>query len=113
MGYKGHGHEGPETVYADKKRRGATPKRLGKRMKRRAAVESTIGHLKSEHRLETQPPQRRARKCAQRSPERCSDALRQVDGAVLRFLVRLLVVPKSESRAFPEAGWSVGHVFQE
>ena len=52
MGYKGHGHEGPETVYVDKKRRGATPKRLWKRMKRRAAVEPTIGHLKSEHRLE-------------------------------------------------------------
>ena len=52
MGYKGHGHQGPETVYVDKKRRGTTPKRLWKRMKRRAAVEPTIGHLKSEHRLE-------------------------------------------------------------
>jgi len=52
MGYKGHGHDGPETVYVDKKRRGLTPKRLWKRMKRRAAVEPTIGHLKSEHRLE-------------------------------------------------------------
>ena len=52
MGYKGHGHRGPETVYVDKKRRGTTPKRLWKRMKRRAAVEPTIGHLKSEHRLE-------------------------------------------------------------
>ena len=52
MGYKGHGYEGPEAVHVDKKRRGTTPKGLWKRMKRRAAVEPTIGHLKSEHRLE-------------------------------------------------------------
>jgi IS5 family transposase len=52
MGYRGHGHAGPEAVYVDKKRRGRTPKRLWKRMKRRAAVEPTIGHLKAEHRLE-------------------------------------------------------------
>lgn len=52
MGYRGHNHCGPETVHVDKRRRGATPKTLWRWMKRRAAVEPTIGHLKSEHRLE-------------------------------------------------------------
>jgi IS5 family transposase len=52
MGYRGHNHCGPETVHVDKRRRGSTPKPLWRWMKRRAAVEPTIGHLKSEHRLE-------------------------------------------------------------
>ena len=52
MGYRGHGYTGPETVHIDKRRRGSTPKRLWRWMKRRAAVEPTIGHLKGEHRLE-------------------------------------------------------------
>jgi IS5 family transposase len=52
MGYRGHNHCGQETVHVDKRRRGRTPKSLWRWMKRRAAVEPTIGHLKSEHRLE-------------------------------------------------------------
>ena len=52
MGYRGHNHAGPETVHIDKRRRGATPLSLWRWMKRRAAVEPTIGHLKNEHRLE-------------------------------------------------------------
>ena len=52
MGYRGHNHCGAETVYVDKRRRGRTPKSLWRWMKRRAAVEPTIGHMKSEHRLE-------------------------------------------------------------
>lgn len=52
LGYRGHNHTGPETVHIDKRRRGTTPKNLWRRMKRRAAIEPTIGHLKSEHRLE-------------------------------------------------------------
>jgi len=52
MGYRGHDHQGVETVHVDKRRRGTTPKRLWRWMKRRAAVEPTIGHLKSEHRME-------------------------------------------------------------
>ena len=55
MGYRGHGYAGPETVIVDKRRRGETAKRLWKWMKRRAAVEPTIGHLKQEHRLERKP----------------------------------------------------------
>jgi len=52
MGYRGHGYDGPATVHVDKRRRGRTPPALWRWMKRRAAVEPSIGHLKSEHRLE-------------------------------------------------------------
>jgi IS5 family transposase len=52
MGYRGHDYVGNATIYVDKRRRGRTPKTLWKRMKRRAAVEPSIGHLKNEHRLE-------------------------------------------------------------
>jgi len=52
MGYRGHDYQGPVTVHIDKRRRGRTSRRLWRWMKRRAAVEPSIGHLKSEHRLE-------------------------------------------------------------
>jgi IS5 family transposase len=52
MGYRGHNHCGLESVHVDKRRRGRTPKSLWRWMKRRAAVKPTIGHMKSEHRLE-------------------------------------------------------------
>lgn len=52
MGYRGHNHCGAETVHVDKRRRGRTAKSLWRWMKRRAAVEPTIGHMKSDHRLE-------------------------------------------------------------
>jgi transposase, IS5 family len=52
MGDRGHGYIGPETVHVDKRRRGSIKKSLWRWMKRRAAVEPTIGHLKAEHRLE-------------------------------------------------------------
>jgi IS5 family transposase len=52
MGYQGHGYEGPVEVIVDKRRRGKIPKRIWRWMKRRAAIEPTIGHLKSEHRME-------------------------------------------------------------
>ena len=52
MGYRGHDYEGAVEVIVDKRRRGKTSKRLWKWMKRRAAIEPTIGHLKSDHRLE-------------------------------------------------------------
>jgi IS5 family transposase len=50
MGYRGH--EGQATIHVDKRRRGRTSQTLWRRMKRRAAVEPSIGHLKTEHRLE-------------------------------------------------------------
>jgi len=52
MGYRGHDYVGNATIHVDKRQRGRTSKALWKRMKRRAAVEPSIGHLKNEHRLE-------------------------------------------------------------
>jgi IS5 family transposase len=52
MGYRGHDYDSAVAVHVDKRRRGRTPRALWRWMKRRAAVEPTIGHLKSEHRLE-------------------------------------------------------------
>ena len=51
-GYRGHGYEGEVTVHVDKERRGTTSKSLWRWMKRRAAVEPSIGHLKQEHRMD-------------------------------------------------------------
>ena len=51
-GYRGHNYTGAAQVHVDKVRRGRTPKRLWRWMKRRAAVEPTIGHLKQEHRMD-------------------------------------------------------------
>jgi IS5 family transposase len=52
MGYRGHDYDGAVTVHVDKRRRGRTSEAQWRWMKRRAAVEPSIGHLKSEHRLE-------------------------------------------------------------
>jgi transposase, IS5 family len=52
MGYRGHDYQGQATVHVDKRNRGRTPRALWRWMKRRAAVEPSIGHLKTEHRLE-------------------------------------------------------------
>ncbi len=52
MGYRGHDYDGAATVHVDKKTRGKTPKNLWKKMKRRAAIEPTIGHLKSDCRMD-------------------------------------------------------------
>ena len=52
MGYRGHWYSGDCQVHVDKRRRGRTSKSLWRWMKRRAAVEPAIGHLKSEHRLD-------------------------------------------------------------
>jgi IS5 family transposase len=52
MGYRGHDYDGAVTVHVDKRRRGRTSEARWRWMKRRAAVEPSIGHLKSEHRLE-------------------------------------------------------------
>ncbi|MCG8634811.1 MAG: IS5 family transposase, partial [Desulfobacterales bacterium] len=51
-GYRGHGYKGNIEVHVDKVRRGRTPKSLWRWMKRRAAVEPSIGHLKQEHRMD-------------------------------------------------------------
>jgi IS5 family transposase len=51
-GYRGHGYSGEVEVHIDKRRRGRTAKSLWRWMKRRAAVEPGIGHLKREHRMD-------------------------------------------------------------
>ena len=52
MGYRGHDYNGGCVIHVDKRRRGTTPKSLWKWMKRRAAIEPGIGHLKQEHRMD-------------------------------------------------------------
>jgi len=52
MGYRGHGYKGSVEVHVDKHRRGRTAKSLWRWMKRRAAIEPGIGHLKREHRMD-------------------------------------------------------------
>jgi len=52
MGYRGHDYTGSTEVLVDRRKRGQIPKRVWRWMKRRAAVEPTIGHLKHDHRLE-------------------------------------------------------------
>lgn len=52
MGYRGHDYEGSAEVLVDRRGRGTIPKRVWRWMKRRAAVEPTIGHLKNDYRLE-------------------------------------------------------------
>ena len=51
-GYQGHDYIGKATVHVDKQRRGRIPRSLWRWMKRRAAVEPSIGHLKQEHRMD-------------------------------------------------------------
>jgi transposase, IS5 family len=51
-GYRGHDYSGEIAVHVDKQRRGRTSKSLWKWMKRRSAVEPSIGHLKQEHRMD-------------------------------------------------------------
>ena len=52
MGYRKHDYAGDTIVHVDKRRRGRTSRALWQKMKRRAAIEPSIGHLKNEHRLE-------------------------------------------------------------
>lgn len=52
MGYRGHNYKGGCEVHVDKRRRGSTARSLWRWMKRRAAIEPGIGHLKREHRMD-------------------------------------------------------------
>ncbi len=52
MGYRGHDYRGDTQVHVDKRRRSRTAKSLWRWMKRRAAIEPGIGHLKREHRMD-------------------------------------------------------------
>ena len=50
-GYRGHDYQGDINIHVDKVRRGKTSTSLWKWMKRRAAIEPSIGHLKQEHKM--------------------------------------------------------------
>jgi IS5 family transposase len=52
MGYRGHGYQGEIEVHVDKRKRGRTARSMWRWMKRRAAIEPGIGHLKREHRMD-------------------------------------------------------------
>jgi IS5 family transposase len=51
-GYRGHDYAGEIEIHVDKVRRGKTSHSLWRWMKRRSAVEPSIGHLKQEHRMD-------------------------------------------------------------
>ena len=51
-GYRGHDYDGDCRVFVDKVRRGRTARSVWRWMKRRAAIEPGIGHLKQEHRMD-------------------------------------------------------------
>ena len=52
QGYRGHGYTGDCEIHVDKRRRGRTARSVWRWMKRRAAIEPGIGHLKQEHRMD-------------------------------------------------------------
>jgi len=52
QGYRGHDYNGDIQIHVDKRRRGRTAKSLWKWMKRRAAIEPGISHLKHHHRMD-------------------------------------------------------------
>lgn len=52
MGYRGHGYEGECEVHVGRGRRGQVAKSLWRWMRRRAAMEPSIGHLKEDRRME-------------------------------------------------------------
>ena len=52
MGYRGHDYEGGCEIHVGRRRRGAIAKSLWRWMKRRAAIEPSIGHLKEDRRME-------------------------------------------------------------
>jgi transposase, IS5 family len=52
MGYRGHGYSRDVEVHVDKRHRGRIDRSVWRWMKRRAAIEPGIEHLKREHRME-------------------------------------------------------------
>ena len=52
QGYRGHNYAGESHVHVDKRHRGRTARSVWHWMKRRAAIEPGIGHLKQEHRMD-------------------------------------------------------------
>jgi IS5 family transposase len=53
MNYRGHDYRGESQVHVDSRRRGAIAGSVWRWMKRRAAIEPSIGHLKEHKRMES------------------------------------------------------------
>jgi IS5 family transposase len=52
MGYRGYDYEGGCEIHVGRRRRGSVPKALWRWMRRRAAIEPSIGHLKEHRRMQ-------------------------------------------------------------
>jgi transposase, IS5 family len=52
MGYRGHDYEGECEVHVGRRKRGSIAKSLWRWMRRRAAIEPSIGHLKEDRRMQ-------------------------------------------------------------
>jgi len=52
MNYRGHDYEGECEIHVGRRRRGSIAKSVWRWMRRRAAIEPCIGHLKEERRME-------------------------------------------------------------
>ncbi len=90
MGYRGHDYDGAATVHIDKRRRGRTSRRLWRWMKRRAAVEPSIGHLKNEHRLESNRLKGAAGDATNAILSAAGMNFHKLLGAFLRYFLRCL-----------------------
>jgi transposase, IS5 family len=90
MGYRGHGYTGPAEVLVDRRGRGQIPKRIWRWMKRRAAVEPTIGHLKSDYRLERNRLKGRLGDALNALFSAAAMNFKKLLGFFLAFLLRLL-----------------------
>ena len=89
MGYRGHGYTGPTEVLVNRRGRGSIPKRIWRWMKRRAAVEPTIGHLKSDYRLERNRLKGRVGDALNALFSAAAMNLKKLLGFILAFLLRL------------------------
>ena len=101
MGYRGHDYDGAVPVHVDKRRRGRTPRALWRWMKRRAAVEPSIGHLKNEHRLERNRLKGVAGDAINAILSAAAMNFHKLLGAFWRFFLRCLMNPAAGFRLAP------------
>ena len=87
MNYRGHDYEGECEIHVGRRRRGSIAKTLWRWMKRRAAIEPSIGHLKEERRMERCRLKGTLRGQGQRGPERGGHELLQAPRGPRSFVV--------------------------
>jgi transposase, IS5 family len=93
-GYRGHGYEGESEVHVDRVRRGRIKKSVWKWMKRRSAIEPTLGHLKKDRRLER-------------------NRLKGVEGDRVNVLMSAAAMNFSKLIRHAEASWRMFQFFSE